>query len=92
MGREIAKHRRSKKKKTVEVQCRWTKPAREGQGPIFDFMKDSREWHKHRCYESVADAQQAIEQLNHSSEKILSNGFSFKHFEYRLNPDHQPPS
>lgn len=92
MDREIAKHRRSKKKKTIEVQCRWTRPARENQGPIFDWMAERREWHKYRCYESISDAEQAVEQLNLASQNTVFNGISVRSFEYRLNPDHLPPS
>ena len=50
-------------------------------------MVRRREWSRHRFYETIEDAEKAVEHLNHADSKVFLSGKPYRYMEYRVKPD-----
>ena len=70
--------------KKIEVQCRYVRQLPEGS--VFDFMKSMKEWHRHGFYNSVKDAEKAVDMLNKKDGLLIGASPKKRVYEYRVKP------
>ncbi len=71
--------KKRKKKKEIEVQYRYIGKMN------FPGFRD-RNWHRHRFYEKLSDAEKAVDGLNKSDGFKINNKDVFRYLEYRIKP------